>query len=84
MLLLLEIIMSVINNHIEAVSQILSKQFLNVSRTSEVMYVKNDMIITKKPDGKSVQVKILKRTSSDIEQKILNSGRISIRRKISK
>ena len=84
MLLLLEIIMSVINNHIEAASQILSKQFLNVSRTSEVMYVKNDMIITKKPDGKSVQVKILKRTSSDIEQKILNSGRISIRRKISK
>ena len=84
MLLLLEIIMSVINNHIEAVSQILSKQFLNVSRTSEVMYVKNDMIITKKPDGKSVQVKILKRSSSDIEQKILNSGRISIRRKISK
>ena len=84
MLLLLEVIMSVINNHIEAVSQILSKQFLNVSRTSEVMYVKNDMIITKKPDGKSVQVKILKRTSSDIEQKILNSGRISIRRKISK
>ena len=76
--------MSVINNHIEAVSQILSKQFLNVSRTSEVMYVKNDMIITKKPDGKSVQVKILKRTSSHIEQKILNSGRISIRRKISK
>ena len=84
MLLLLEIIMSVINNHIEAASQILSKQFLNVSRTSEVMYVKNDMIITKKPDGKSVQVKILKRSSSDIEQKILNSGRISIRRKISK
>ena len=76
--------MSVINNHIEAVSQILSKQFLNVSRTSEVMYVKNDMIITKKPDGKSVQVKLLKRSSSDIEQKILNSGRISIRRKISK
>ena len=76
--------MSVINNYIEAVSQILSKQFLNVSRTSEVMYVKNDMIITKKPDGKSVQVKILKRSSSDIEQKILNSGRISIRRKISK
>ena len=84
MLLLLEIIMSVINNYIEAASQILSKQFLNVSRTSEVMYVKNDMIITKKPDGKSVQVKILKRSSSDIEQKILNSGRISIRRKISK
>lgn len=84
MLLLLEIIMSVINNHIEAASQILSKQFLNVSRTSEVMYVKNDMIITKKPDGKSVQVKLLKRSSSDIEQKILNSGRISIRRKISK
>ena len=76
--------MSVINNYIEAVSQILSKQFLNVSRTSEVMYVKNDMIITKKPDGKSVQVKLLKRSSSDIEQKILNSGRISIRRKISK
>ena len=76
--------MSVINNHIEAASQILSKQFLNVSRTYEVMYVKNDMIITKKPDGKSVQVKILKRSSSDIEQKILNSGRISIRRKISK
>lgn len=62
-------------------AHILRERFITVSRTETVLYVKNDIVWSKAPNGEPVFVKQLSGRNPDLSKKFINRGTFKIKKR---
>ncbi|MHA3050696.1 hypothetical protein [Acinetobacter sp. ANC 4639] len=64
-----------------AAANVLHRSFIEATRTETVLYVEDDKLVKKTPNGAPVLVKRLSRSNSNLAQRVIGRGTFKIKKR---